>query len=67
MRTCATRSSRWPVSSELELAREENIRLRRQQGKLMVRLSEAIAEAMLLRAEIERLRVEIERLKAVRH
>jgi hypothetical protein len=33
----------------------------------MVRLSEAIAEAMLLRAEIERLRDEIERLKAVRH
>jgi hypothetical protein len=64
---CATRLSRWPVSSELELAREENIRLRRQQGKLMVRLSEAIAEAMLLRAEIERLRDEIERLKAVRH
>ena len=55
------------MSSELELAREENIRLRRQQGALMVRLSEAVAETMVLRAEIERLHQEIERLRAVKH
>jgi hypothetical protein len=55
------------VKSEIEAAREENIRLRRGQGELLVRLSEAIAESMLLRAEIERLQQEVEKLRAVKH
>jgi hypothetical protein len=55
------------VSSDIEAAREENMRLRRQLGALMVRLSEAIAETMVLRATIERLHQEIERLRAVKH
>jgi len=55
------------VSSDIEAAREENMRLRRQLGALMVRLSEAIAETMVLRATIERMQQEIERLRAVKH
>ena len=61
------RSSRWRVSSDIEAAREENMRLRRQLGALMVRLSEAIAETMVLRATIERMQQDIERLKAIKH
>lgn len=55
------------MKSEIEAAREENMRLRRQLGALMVRLSEAIAETMVLRATIERLHQQIERLSAVKH
>jgi len=61
------RSSRWRVNSDIEAAREENMRLRRQLGALMVRLSEAIAETMVLRATIERMQQDIERLKAIKH
>jgi len=53
--------------SEIERARDENQRLRRQAGALMVKLSEAIAESMALRAQIDMLRDEIERLRAVKH
>ena len=67
LKACAMRSSRWRVSSDIEAAREENMRLRRQLGALMVRLSESVAETMVLRAEIERLHQEIERLRAVKH
>jgi len=55
------------VKSEIEAAREENIRLRRAQGELLVRLSESVAESMLLRAEIERLQRELEQARAVKH
>ena len=55
------------MRSDLELAREENMRLRRQAGALMVKRSEAIVEQMLLRAQLEQLQQEIEKLKAVKH
>lgn len=48
--------------TDLEKAREENMRLRRIQGDLLVRLAESTAMQMQLRAEIERLRQELQTL-----
>lgn len=55
------------VATEIERAREENMRLRRVQGELMVKLSEAIAEQMILRAQLEGVMQELEKLRAVKH
>lgn len=46
--------------TDLEKAREENMRLRRIQGDLLVRLAESTAMQMQLRGEIERLRQELQ-------
>lgn len=48
--------------TDLEKAREENMRLRRIQGDLLVRLAESTALQMQLRGEIERLRQELQTL-----
>lgn len=55
------------VATEIERAREENMRLRRVQGELMVKLSEAIAEQMILRAQLEGVMQELEKLRAAKH
>jgi len=61
------RSRRCQVKSDIEAAREENMRLRRVQGDLVVRLAEAVATEMVLRGEIERLQRELEQAKASKH
>ena len=55
------------MKSDIEAAREENMRLRRVQGDLVVRLAEAVATEMVLRSEIERLQRELEQAKASKH